>query len=152
MNHQEILEKLKAKIEIPESKEDLSVLNAWVSPKNIRTAAEYLKNEMKFDQLSFVTAVDQPVDNRIELIYQFFSYAASDDVVIRVKLDRAKAEIETISDIFMTANWHERETAEMFGVVFLNHPDPNRLLLPDGIEMPLRKDFKNQDMIPLPKV
>ena len=72
-------------------------------------------------------------------------------MVLRVKLDRAKAEVPTISGVFKTADWHEREASEMFGIKFSGHPDLNRLLLPDGIESPLRKDYKNPDMTPLPK-
>ncbi len=148
----EILDKLKAKHEVLESKEDLGVLNAWVSAKKIKEVIGFLKNDMQFGQLSFVTAVDLMAANNIEMVYRLFSYETKSDVVIKVKLDRAKPEIETITSIFSTADWHERETSEMFGVKFLNHPDPNRLLLPDGIDMPLRKDFKCADMTPLPKV
>ena len=151
MNFAELLDKLKAKHEVLESKEDLGVLNAWVTPKKIKDIISFLKNEMGFNQLSFVTAVDLMASNNIEMVYRLFSYEAKTDVVIKVKLDRVKPEIETISGIFSTANWHERETAEMFGVTFLNHPDKNRLLLPDGIDKPLLKDFKCADMVPLPK-
>lgn len=152
MNFTEILDKLKAKHEVLESKEDLGVLNAWIAPGKIRSVIEFLKNEMRFDQLSFVTAVDLIADNNIEMVYRLFSYETKSDIAVKVKLDRAKPEIETITGIFAAANWHERETAEMFGVTFFNHPDPNRLLLPDGIDMPLRKDFKCADMVPLPKL
>ena len=90
-------------------------------------------------------------NNIIEVVYIFYSWESRDKVTIRVKLDRDKPEIDTISDIFKTAEWHERETYEMFGVKFLNHPDLRPLLLPEGIEMPLRKDFKNEDMEKLPE-
>jgi|ERR1035437_4062226 NADH-quinone oxidoreductase subunit C len=151
MNFTEILDKLKAGHEVLESKEDLGVLNAWVAPKKIRDVIGFLKDDMHFNQLSFVTAVDLPITNNIEVVYRLFSYETKDNVVIKVKLDRVKPEIETITGIFATANWHERETAEMFGMKFINHPDPNKLLLPDGIEAPLRKDFTCADMVPLPK-
>jgi NADH:ubiquinone oxidoreductase subunit C len=152
MNFQEILEKLKTKAEVLESKEDLGVLNAVVAVRDIKPAMEFLRTGLKFDQLNFVTAIDWMANNIIEVIYTLYSYEAGDNAVIRVKLDRAKPEVETISGIFATAEWHERETAEMFGVKFINHPDPSRLILPDGVEMPLRKDFKDEEMINLPKV
>jgi NADH-quinone oxidoreductase subunit C len=151
MNFQEILEKLKAKVDVKESKEDLGILNAAVAAKDIRPALEYMKTGLNFTHLNFVTAVDWIANSVIEVIYRLSSYETGDSAVIRVKLDRAKPEIDTVSDIFNTANWHEREAAEMFGIKFINHPDPNRLLLPDGVEAPLRKDFKNEDMISLPK-
>jgi NADH-quinone oxidoreductase subunit C len=152
MNYQDILEKIKAKYEIIESKEDLGVLNAWVSKENIKSVIGFLKDELKFSQLSFVSALDRPAENVIEIVYRIFSYETADDAVIRVKLDRAKPVIDSVSDIFKTAIWHERETAEMFGVDFTGLADKNNLLLPDGIIAPLRKDFKDPDMISLPKV
>jgi NADH-quinone oxidoreductase subunit C len=152
MNHQEILEKIKSKHEVLESKEDLGVLNAWVSPKKVKQVMEFLKTELKFNQLSFVSAADQIAANNIEVIYQLFSYETGDNVVIKSKLDRAIPEIDSVSAVFKTAEWHERETAEMFGVSFIGLMDKNNLLLPDGIIAPLRKDFKHADMIPLPKV
>lgn len=152
MNYQDILEKIKAKYEIIESKEDLGVLNAWVSKENIKSVIGFLKDELKSSQLSFVSALDRPAENVIEIVYRIFSYETADDAVIRVKLDRAKPVIDSVSDIFKTAIWHERETAEMFGVDFTGLADKNNLLLPDGIIAPLRKDFKDPDMISLPKV
>ena len=61
--------------------------------------------------------------------------------------------LHTVSDLFRTAEWHERETAELFGIVFEGHPDPRRLLLPDDLEgYPLRKDFTHPNLIRLPEV
>ena len=151
MNFQEILDKIKSKHEVLESKEDLGVLNAYIAPAKIAAVASFLKDELGFTQLNFITAVDFPANNTMEVVYRFLSYTTASAVVLRVKLDRAKAAVETISGVFQTADWHERETAEMFGITFLKHPDPNRLILPDGIEAPLRKDYKNPDMTPLPK-
>jgi NADH:ubiquinone oxidoreductase subunit C len=145
MNYQEILEKLKNKINIIEAKEDLGILNATIDKKSIRDAVIYLKNELNFDHLNFLTAIDWIANSQIEVIYRFYSYQTKDKVVLRVKLERTIPEIETISDLFKTANWHEREVYEMFGVKFLNHSDLRKLLLPDGIEMPLRKDFTCED-------
>jgi len=61
-----------------------------------------------------------------------------------VKLDRNNAEIETVTDIWRTAEFHEREVYDLFGVRFLNHPDLRRLILTDDFEgYPLRKDFED---------
>lgn len=108
--------------------------------------------EAGFRHLSFVTAKDLPGENVIEVVYRLFSYELAVDAVVRVRLDRSAPELATVSDIFRTADWHERETAEMFGVVFSGHPCPERLLLPDGIAAPLRKDFRHAGMKPLPQV
>lgn len=151
MNYQEILEKIKTKVEPVYAKEDLSVLNAEIKPSDIRVVLNFLKEELSFDWLSFITAIDWIENDSIEVIYQLFSNATKDKVVIRVKIERNKPEVETVSDIFKTAQWHERETAEMFGIKFLNHPYPKRLLTIDGMDNPLRKDFKCDDMILFPR-
>ncbi|MCX8093495.1 MAG: NADH-quinone oxidoreductase subunit C [Candidatus Goldbacteria bacterium] len=151
MNYQEILEKIKTKVEPIYYKEDLGVLNAEVKPSDIKKVISFLKDELKFDWLNFITAIDWPENQNIEIIYYLYSNITKDKVVIRVKLDRNNPTIDTITDIFKTAEWHERETAEMFGVKFLNHPYPKRLLTIDGMDAPLRKDFKCDDLKPLPK-
>jgi NADH:ubiquinone oxidoreductase subunit C len=65
--------------------------------------------------------------------------------VVKVKVEKVNPAIETVSDIWQTANFHEREVYEMFGVNFLNHPDLRLLILPDGWEgkNPLLKDFED---------
>jgi len=151
MHYQEILEKIKTKVEPVYSKEDLGVLNAELQPADLKPVLIFLKEELSFDWLNFVTAIDWISNNCIEVIYHLFSNATKDRVVIRVKFERNKPEIETISDIFRTAEWHEREVSEMFGVKFTNHPYPNRLLTIEGMEAPLKKDFKCDDLKPLPK-
>lgn len=151
MNHQEILEKLKSGVDVLESKEDLGVLNAVVAARDIKKAMEFMRNGLKFGQLNFVTAVDWMANNMIEVVYRLYSYETNDNAVIRVKLDRAKPEVESICGVYRTAEWHEREAAEMFGINFLNHPDLKRLVLPEGVDKPLLKDFKADDFIQLPK-
>jgi NADH:ubiquinone oxidoreductase subunit C len=151
MNYQELLEKVKTVIEPVYAKEDLGVLNAEIKSSDIRKVISFLKEKLSFDWLNFITAIDWTSNNNIEIIYHLFSNETKDRAVIRVKLDRNRPEIETISDIYRTAEWHERETAEMFGIKFLNHPYPARLLTIDGMDAPLRKDFKCEDLKPIPE-
>jgi len=77
------------------------------------------------------------------MVYHAESTKYRHNIVVKVKLDATKPEIETVSDIWQTADFHEREVYELFGVNFLNHPDLRLLILPDGWEgrNPLRKDF-----------
>jgi NADH:ubiquinone oxidoreductase subunit C len=65
--------------------------------------------------------------------------------VVKVRLEKVNPTVETVSDIWQTANFHEREVYEMFGVNFLYHPDLRLLILPDGWEgkNPLLKDFED---------
>lgn len=152
MDYQELLSKIKNKINILEAKEDLGILNVNIEKNKIRESIKFLKDELKFDHLNFLTAIDLISNRQIEVIYRLYSYQTKEKIVIRVKLEREKPEIDTISDIFRTAEWHEREVFEMFGVKFLNHPDLRKLILPDEIEMPLRKDFIHSDYEKLPEI
>jgi NADH-quinone oxidoreductase subunit C len=124
-----------------------------VPPAELREHMVFLRDQCAFDFLVFMTALDRQPENALELVYRVFSHETKASVVIRVSLPREAARLPTVSDIYRTAEWHERETAEMFGVEFTGHPDPRRLLLPDDLEgYPLRKDFTHPNMIRLPEV
>ena len=98
---------------------------------------------LQFDFLSFLTCID--FKTHLTMLYHFDSYTFHHNLVVKIKLDAAKPEVETVSDIWHTANFHEREVYELFGVHFINHPDLRLLILPDGWEgkNPLRKDFED---------
>ena len=149
----EILEKIKTKFPGVASTEAFGILNMETEQNKLRSLLVFLRDELNFDFMNFMTGVDRPTENIIEVVYQLFSFTTKASIVIRVKLDRTKPEIETVSDIYRTAEWHEREAAEMFGIVFLNHPDPRILLLPENFKgQPLKKDFRHPNMTPLPEV
>ena len=99
--------------------------------------------ELNFDYLFCLTCVDWKT--HLTMVYHFTSTQHRQPVVIKVQLDRNKPEIETVSHIWRTADFNEREVSELFGVDFLNHPDLRLLILPDGWEgsCPLRKDFED---------
>jgi NADH-quinone oxidoreductase subunit C len=125
---------------------------AVVEPDALRGHLLHLRDQLFFDSLVFVTGLDRPVQSQLELVYRLFSYETKISVVLRVLLPRDAARVDTASDIYRTAEWHERETAEMFGIEFAGHPDPRKLLLPDDLEgHPLRKDFSHPNMIRLPE-
>jgi len=152
MTFVELLDSIKSKFQITGSKEDLGILNVEIDKSKIRDLLKYLKTELKFDYMFFTSALDWPANNNIETIYYLYSYETKTKIVVRVKLDRSKPEIETVCDIYRTAEWHERETAEMFGIKYVNHPDLRPLLTPDGLEgYPLRKDFKHDNMVKMPE-
>lgn len=100
--------------------------------------------------LSFLSARDLQAEGKIELSYFLIAPGSGAEAVLRARLDRGAPEAPTASRVFAAADWHERETAEMFGVKFAGHPYPQRLLLPEGVTAPLRKDFRHPDMVPLP--
>ncbi len=76
------------------------------------------------------------------MVYHLTSTTHRNTIVVKTKLDRENPEIETVSDIWRTADFHEREAYDLFGVRFLNHPDLRRLFLTDEwVGYPLRKDY-----------
>jgi len=117
-------------------------LNVFVIPEEFRSFAQMLRStpELEFDYLFCLTCVDWKT--YFTMVYHFTSTKYRHTIVVKVKLDRTDPEIETISDIWRTAEFHEREVYDLFGVKFLHHPDLRRLLLTDDwVGYPLRKDY-----------
>jgi NADH-quinone oxidoreductase subunit C len=116
-----------------------------IEPKDWLALAKQLRNDEQlfFNYLFCVTCVDWKT--HLTMVYHLTSTKYRYTIVIKSKLDRNNPEIETVSHIWRTADFHERESYEMFGVKFLNHPDLRLLILPDGWEgkNPMRKDFED---------
>lgn len=116
-----------------------------VEPGNWSSFASQLRQEpaLFLDYLFCLTCVDWKT--HLTMVYHFTSTKFRHTLVVKIKLDRNKPEVETVSPIWKTAEFHEREVYEMFGVNFLNHPDLRLLILPDGWEgkNPMRKDFED---------
>jgi len=125
-------------------------LNINVESKEWHPLAEKLRNEtsLYFDYLFCLTCIDWK--SHLTMVYHLTSTKYRHNIVVKSKLDRNVPAIETVSDIWRTAELHEREVYEMFGVNFLNHPDLRLLILPDGWEgkRPMLKDFEDP-VIPL---
>ena len=100
-----------------------------------------------FDMLSCLTGVDLgEVANQMEVIYHLNSIPKGMSIAVVVQLERENPVIATVSDIWRTADWHERETYDLLGIHFEGHPDLRRILLPNDWEgHPLRKDYKEQE-------
>jgi NADH-quinone oxidoreductase subunit C len=120
-------------------------LNMTATAGDFLNLAHLLRNDpvLNFDYLFCLTCIDWKT--HLTMVYHFTSTVHRQPLVIKVQLDRDKPEIETVSHIWRTADFHEREVYEMFGVNFLNHPDLRLLILPDGWEgrNPMRKDFED---------
>jgi NADH-quinone oxidoreductase subunit C len=120
-------------------------LSINIEPKDWLPTATLLRNDLSlhFDYLFCLTCIDWKT--HLTMVYHLSSTKYRHNIVIKSKLDRNKPEIESVSHIWRTANFHEREVYEMFGVNFLNHPDLRLLILPDGWEgkNPMRKDFED---------
>lgn len=117
-------------------------LNFFLEATEFKQAALQLRNfnQMPFDFLFCLTCVDWKT--HFTMVYHLRSKKTNDNIVIKVKLNRETPEIDTVSDIWRTAEFHEREVFDLFGIVFLQHPDLRRLFLTDDwVGYPLRKDY-----------
>jgi NADH-quinone oxidoreductase subunit C len=97
---------------------------------------------LDFDYLFCLTCVDWKT--HFTMVYHLSSTLHRQTLVVKAKLDRNQPEIDTVSDIWLTAEFHEREVYDLFGVRFLNHPDLRRLFLTEEwVGWPLRKDYED---------
>ena len=115
-----------------------------IDPAQWKSLATSLRKDdsLAFDFLFCITCVDWKT--HLTMVYHLTSTVFRHTLVVKAKLDREKPEMETVCDIWRTAEFHEREQYEMFGVNFLHHPDLRRLILTDDFNgYPLRKDFED---------
>ncbi len=123
---------------------DFGELNVEVAPASVVAFAEFLKADItcRFSTLVDITAVDHPGrDARFEVVYHFLSMHRNQRIRTRCGL-REDDMIASITGVFPSANWFEREVYDMFGIMFTGHPDLRRILTDYGFTgHPLRKDF-----------
>lgn len=107
----------------------------------------YQHPDLYFDSLSCLTALDNGKEaGTMEVVYNLYSIPFNHHLMLKVVLPCENPEIESVSSIWRTANWHEREAFDMFGIIFKNHPDLRRILMPADWEgFPLRKDYQTQE-------
>ncbi len=100
-----------------------------------------------FDMLSCISVVDNgPEAGTLDVVYNLYSIPFNHHLSLKVTVPRENSEIDSVQHIWKTANWHEREAWDMFGLKFRGHPDLRRILLPADWEgHPLRKDYKQQE-------
>jgi len=128
---------------IGEATEFIGQLSVVVAADPIVEICDFLKSEVggSFDYLSDLTCVHFPdrTDVPFEVVYNLFSIGTNERVRLKV---RTSETVESVTSVWPSANWMEREVFDLFGVHFTNHPDLRRLLLPPDWEgHPLRKDF-----------
>jgi len=110
---------------------------------SIHAICEFCRDELAFDYLVDVSSVDNfGEEPRFEMVYHLYSYASLVHIRIKAAVSEENREVATVSDLWATANWHEREVYDMMGIEFTNHPDQRRILMWEGYPFyPLRKDF-----------
>jgi NADH-quinone oxidoreductase subunit C len=96
--------------------------------------------ELAYETLNWIAAVD--LGAQLESVYNVFSWRTNTWLELHVTVPRAKAELDTVTDVWPAADWHEREAWDMMGIRYLGHPDLRRILLKDDfVGHPLRKDY-----------
>jgi NADH-quinone oxidoreductase subunit C len=120
-----------------------------VEHKEIKTLCAFLKDHemLFFDSLSCLTGIDNGEEaGTMEVIYNLYSIPNDLHLMLKAGIDRIDPVIDSVADIWMTADWHEREAYDLLGIKFEGHPDLRRILLPNDWEgFPLRKDYKHQE-------
>jgi NADH-quinone oxidoreductase subunit C len=155
-----IIDKFKARfgeqnLQVSEFRNELTI----VVPKDrIVEICRFLKEdaELKFDLLADLCGIDMNTpEKRFGVIYNLYSLTNKFRLRLKTFTDEEDPKVPTVTGVWGTANWHERETFDMFGVVFVGHPDLRRVYMPEEFEHhPLRKDFPLMGIpgsIPLPK-
>ncbi|MDR0927818.1 MAG: NADH-quinone oxidoreductase subunit C [Ignavibacteria bacterium] len=145
MQTKDIFSNLKSKfndsiLELVETPNTDSYIN--VEPSAIKDICMYLRDtpELKFDYMGNLTGMDYK--DSLGVVYHLYSTMHNHNTVLKVKLNREKPEMPTVERVWKTANWHEREAYDMFGICFEGHPDLERILCPeDWVGYPLRKDY-----------
>ena len=122
---------------------DRNELTLEIAPERIVLVCAYLKNQQQFPRVSTVTAVDWfPQEPRFEVVYHLHSPSTNQRLRLKCRLPGENAQIESVTSVWRGANWYERETFDLFGIRFRNHPDLRRIMLPEDWEgHPLRKDY-----------
>jgi NADH-quinone oxidoreductase subunit C len=146
MEHAKVLERLQEQfgetiLDHSEFRGDLSVR---VKPEAIVEVARFLRDDpqLQYNFLENICGVDYlGRDPRFEVVYHFISLHSYDRICVKVGLPEANPTVPTLTTLWAGANWQERETYDMFGIVFEGHPSLVRILMPDDWEgHPQRKD------------
>ena len=114
-----------------------------IAPSDLREVARFCRDEVSFDYLLDITSIDHfGEEPRFEMVYELYSMTLALHLRLKLRLSEDPGVVDTVSDIWPTANWHEREIFDMMGIRFHGHPDLRRILMWDGYPyFPLRKDF-----------
>lgn len=122
------------------------ILTVTIPPADWITALELARDDLGLAFFDWLTAVDEEADGYTVVAHVCTvvdgRFPRGTGLLVRTRIPRDKAELPTATGVYRGANWHERETHEMFGIAFPGHPNLITLLLPDGFDgHPLRKDF-----------
>ena len=114
-----------------------------ILPPDLREVAKFCRDELSFDYLIDITSIDNfGEEPRFAIVYELYSMTLAIHLRVKLRVSEEPGTVDTVSDIWPTANWHEREIFDMMGIKFNGHPDLRRILMWDGYPyFPLRKEF-----------
>ncbi len=114
-----------------------------IAASDLREIAKFSRDKLSFDYFLDITSIDNfGEEPRFEIVYHLYSMPHAVHLRLKLKVSEDVGAVDTVSDIWPTANWHEREAYDMMGIKFNGHPDLRRILMWDGYPyFPLRKDF-----------
>lgn len=146
MTPQEIFDDLKKKFGDAVIEFKLDVQQPWIriAENTANEICRYLRDDERttFDYMSCLSGVDYN-DGKLGAVYHLTSMVHKHKIVLKAICTKENPHVQSVSDIWGTANWHEREAYDLIGIVFDGHPDLRRILLPyDWEGYPLRKDYK----------
>jgi len=149
MTPQEIFNILKMKFGDSVLEPKLDAVQPWITIATGKTKDICLflrdDSEMQFDYLSCLSGVDYS-NGTLGIVYHLSSMVLKHKIILKTFCMKENPHVQSVSEVWGTANWHEREVFDLFGIVIDGHPDLRRILLPDDWEgNPLRKDYKVQE-------
>jgi len=114
-----------------------------IAASDLREIAKFSRDKLSFDYFLDITSIDNfGEEPRFEIVYHLYSMPHAVHLRLKLTVSEDVGAVDTVSDIWPTANWHEREIYDMMGIKFNGHPDLRRILMWDGYPyFPLRKDF-----------
>lgn len=148
-----VLEKITAQFgdKVKLNTESLDMLCVEVEANIIHDFIQFLRDDatLRFNFLTTLCGMHYPaneVARQFGVTYHIHNWMDNFRMRIKVYLDGNNPEIETVSDLFLSANWQERETYDFYGIIFLKHPDLKRILnMDEMVSFPMRKDFPLED-------
>jgi NADH-quinone oxidoreductase subunit C len=134
---------LQARFKVLKKVEFRGETTLYVERLEIQDIARFCRDELSFAFLVDLSGVDHFGDEpRFEVVYELYRFAEGDHLRLKVSVSEDDLAVPTVSVVWPTADWHEREAFDMYGLKFTGHPDLRRILMWDGYPFfPLRKDF-----------
>ena len=142
-----ILDKVKSQfgdavVEVTDFRNDLSIT---IKKEKLVELGNFLKEDsgLQFIMCKDVTAIDWATrKNRFTTVYNVYSFLLNFNLRLKASIETEPAKIDSVVSVWPSAEWYERETFDMYGIIFENHPDLRRMYMPEGFQYyPLRKEF-----------